>query len=115
MVLQYELLIIFACILIALAQIIFKKSLPNFELKISSVISVLLLPNIILGLFLYFLALLIYLYSLSKLQLSLAYPFLSFSFIFVTIFSIILLKEKITMKRAIGILFIIIGVALVNL
>jgi len=115
MVLQYELLIIFACILIALAQIIFKKSLPKFELKIGSIISALLLPNIILGLFLYFLALLIYLYSLAKLQLSLAYPLLSFSFIFVTIFSVLLLKEKITIKRAIGISFIIIGVILVNL
>jgi undecaprenyl phosphate-alpha-L-ara4N flippase subunit ArnE len=58
---------------------------------------------------------LIYLYSLAKLQLSLAYPLLSFSFIFVTIFSVLLLKEKITIKRAIGISFIIIGVILVNL
>jgi drug/metabolite transporter (DMT)-like permease len=115
MMLIYEIAIIFACILIATAQILFKKFLPNFELKIASIISVLLSPKIILGLFLYFLALLIYLYSLTKLQLNLAYPLLSFSFIFVTIFSFVFLKEKFTIKRLFGILLIILGVALVNL
>jgi drug/metabolite transporter (DMT)-like permease len=115
MTLIYEIAIIFACILIALAQMLFKKFLPKFELKIPSIISVLLLPQIILGLFLYFIALLVYLYSLTKLQVSLAYPLLSFSFIFVTFFSFALLKEKVTIKRVFGILLIIIGVILVNL
>jgi drug/metabolite transporter (DMT)-like permease len=115
MVLFYQLLITLACILIATAQIVFKKSLPKFELNLSSVIYVLLLPKIIFGMLLYFLALLIYLYALSNLQLSVAYPFLSFSFIFVTIFSVLFLKEKITFRRMVGILFIIIGVILVSI
>jgi drug/metabolite transporter (DMT)-like permease len=115
MIFEYEILIVIACILIALAQMLFKKSLPKFELKISSILRVLFIPNIILGLFLYFIALLIYLYSLTKLELSLAYPLLSFSFIFVTIFSVFLLKEKITIKRALGILLIILGIVLVGM
>ena len=115
MIFEYEILIVIACILIALAQMLFKKSLPKFELKISSILRVLFIPNIVFGLFLYFIALLIYLCSLTKLELSLAYPLLSFSFIFVTIFSVFLLKEKITIKRALGILLIILGVVLVGM
>ncbi|MGB9703273.1 MAG: EamA family transporter [Candidatus Micrarchaeales archaeon] len=114
----FEILIIISCILIAIAQTLFKKGLEKKEFNFKKPISILFIlfsPKIFAGLFLYFLAFLVYMFSLSNIKLSIAYPLLSFSFIFVTLFAVIFLKEKISIKRALGIAFIFIGVALVNL
>jgi undecaprenyl phosphate-alpha-L-ara4N flippase subunit ArnE len=68
-----------------------------------------------LGLFGYLASLLIYLYVLSTSELSVAFPIFASAFIFVTLLSALMLKEKITLKRAAGILVIFLGIVVVAL
>lgn len=57
-----------------------------------------------------FLASLTWMAALNYFDLSKAYPFMSISFLLVMILSLVLFKESLTMQKAIGGLFIIIGV-----
>ena len=63
----------------------------------------------------YFVSLVIYLYALSNAQLSIVYPTFASTFIFVTLLSVVALKEKVTGKRAAGILMVFFGIVIIAL
>ncbi len=60
-----------------------------------------------------FFATVFYLLALSKLPLSIAYPMLSSGYVFVVLLSKIFLKEKVSLKRWIGVFIIIIGIFII--
>jgi len=66
-------------------------------------------PGILCGLLGAFVAALCWMTALSKFQLSYAYPFTSLSFALVLLLSAYLLKEPITVPRALGVAIIIVG------
>ena len=55
----------------------------------------------------------IYLYALDNAPLSFVYPTFASTFIFVTLISHFYLKEKVSRNRALGVLVIFIGIAIV--
>lgn len=68
----------------------------------------------IIGYFIFFLITLVNLYVYKFLEMKYAVIFMPLGFLFVIIFSLIILKEKISKNKIIGILFIIIGVIIFN-
>jgi multidrug transporter EmrE-like cation transporter len=69
-----------------------------------------------LGLFSYGIGFTLYLYILSKFEVSYIYPLITASiFIVLLTFSSILLNEPITVKKTLGIIFIILGIIIASL
>jgi drug/metabolite transporter (DMT)-like permease len=69
--------------------------------------------NIYIGGSLYFMAALINIYVLHYLDYSTVLPFTSITYIWTMILSYFVLKEKMTMRKAIGVIGIVIGVILI--
>lgn len=67
------------------------------------------------GVFLYFISSLFFVIALKGGELSVLYPLVSFGYIWVTINSKLFLKEKITMYKILGILFIFSGIIIIGL
>jgi len=101
----------------AFASILLKKGAVKFHLKFNfdGIINLLTNWNIVFGGILYFLSMVGFIYLLKQQELSILYPLTSISYIFVTIFSVWLLKEKINFYKILGIALIIIGVWMVTL
>lgn len=76
-------------------------------------IFVFLNPTIIAALVMLAVATLFYLLALSRLPLSIAYPLLSSEYVLVVILSKIFLKEKVNLKRWIGVFVIIVGIFII--
>lgn len=64
---------------------------------------------ILFGIALYALSSILWLFSMTKLDISFMYPLVSLSYLITAIFAIIFLKEKVIMKRWIGLILIIAG------
>ena len=60
-----------------------------------------------------FFATIFYLFALSKLPLSIAYPMLSSGYVLVVLMSKIFLKEKVSLRRWLGVFIIIIGIFII--
>jgi drug/metabolite transporter (DMT)-like permease len=105
-------LTLFAALLASCAQLLFKKKLPQ-KASMKAIVKALFTPSIIVGLLGYVASLGIYLYVLSKANLSIVYPLFASSFIFTAIISAIVLKEKISIRRIIGIALIFIGISII--
>jgi len=71
--------------------------------------------NLWLGFLLYVFASIIFVYALKFGELSMIYPLTSLSYIWVTLLSVVLLKEKVRLKKWIGISLILVGVILLSL
>lgn len=71
-------------------------------------------PFIFSGLSAYFISAVFWIYLLSRVPLSFAYPMLSTSYIIITIFSIFIFKEQVSLINWLGIFIIIIGVIFVT-
>jgi multidrug transporter EmrE-like cation transporter len=82
--------------------------------SLNSIMAILRNWKLILGLFLYATSTVFFIYSLKLGDLSIVYPLTSVSYIFITILSVLLLKEKINTYKIIGISFIVLGVILVT-
>jgi drug/metabolite transporter (DMT)-like permease len=112
-------LVIFLTLVAALftsfSQFLFKRSLKNKLNTIWDILGTLRNPQILLGLLGYATGLVLYLIALSHSQLSLVFPIFASGFIFVTIISAILLREKVSMVRVVGILLIFAGIVIVAL
>lgn len=104
-------LVILGTIIGSFAPLLLKLGVKEIKLTIKNFI---FNQKILAGLFLYFLSSLIFVYALKGGELSVLYPFVSFGYIWVTIHSKVFLKEKINRFKIIGIIFIIIGVALIS-
>ncbi len=115
MLLVYIFLIIASSFLISISQVWFKTSFKSKISNIKDLIAYAKNRKVVYGFVLYLFSLVIYLFSLKHLPLSIAYPLFASSFIFVSIFSYYKLKEKISFKRILGIVFIFIGIVLISL
>jgi drug/metabolite transporter (DMT)-like permease len=98
-------------------SIFLKKGAEHFHIRFSvkGIIDILRNWRIILGLVLYAFSTVAFIYLLRSEDLSMLYPLTSMGYIFITIFSAILLKEKINVYKVFGIALIVTGVVLVTL
>jgi undecaprenyl phosphate-alpha-L-ara4N flippase subunit ArnE len=106
-------LTLIAALIASFSQILYKKNLGKKLHGIGEILGLARNPMIWLGLFGYMASLVIYLFALMNAPLSVAFPIFASAFIFVTILSALLLKERITLIRALGIMLIFIGIAIV--
>jgi len=109
-------IMIVSTIIGSLGAIYLKKGSDGFSLKFDfdHILSLITNSNLIVGGILYFVASLAFIYMLRDTQLSLLYPLTSMSYIFVSIFSVWLLKENMNIYKYLGIASIVIGVVLVT-
>lgn len=112
---QYVVILtVIAAATVALAQYLFKKSVPKFRFNMPEIFSLLANRNIIIGLLIYLVGLVFYLLALGSGELSFVYPAFASTFIFVIAISHFALKEKVGYRRIAGVLFIIFGIILVS-
>jgi len=70
--------------------------------------------NIILGLFLFAFSAMLYMFLLKTEPLSILYPLTSLGYIWVALFSVAVLKEKMSLPKWLGIACIIVGIFLIS-
>ena len=101
----------------AFGSLLLKKGAARFHItfSIEGVIAILKNWHIMLGAVCYVFTMIVFIYLLKQQELSVLYPLTSLTYIFVTIFSVWILKERINMYKIIGISAIILGVILVTL
>lgn len=104
-----------AALLAAIAQYIFKLHMKRFSFSIAGILDLLLTKQIILGLLIYGASFIIYLIALGHASLVFVYPAFSSSFIFVMLISAFYLKERISARRAAGMMLIVLGITLIAL
>lgn len=106
-------LTLFAALIAAFSQYIIKRSITEFDLDIKSMKRLITTKGFVLGILLYFTALVVYLNALKSGELSLVYPTFASTFVFVFLLSKHALKEKMSTKRVLGIIILIIGIIIV--
>ena len=115
MMLTNLIFIVSSVLLNALAQILLKAGMKNFnniDLKnnlIHTFISISLNPYIIFGFIAYGISIILWLWVLSKVDVSLAYPFQALGYIVVTILAWLIFQENINLTRIIALIFISLG------
>jgi multidrug transporter EmrE-like cation transporter len=115
MMLTNLIFIISSVFLNALAQILLKAGMKNFnniDIKnniIQTSISISLNPYIICGFISYGISIILWLWVLSKVDVSLAYPFQALGYIIVTILAWFIFQENINFTRIIALIFITLG------
>lgn len=109
---MYNLTLLIAILIGVAGQIFFKIGALEVGALKPALVNFIFNQNIIVGVFLYGLSTVFYIYSLQKIPLSIAYPTIAFGYIFVVILSSLIFKEKISYYQISGMLFIIIGIAL---
>ena len=102
-------LVIVSTLLAAFGSLFLKKSSKEFNLSIKGILN----KNLIFGGIIYVLSTLFFIAALRRGEVSILYPITSLSYIWVSIISVLLLKEKMNKFRYIGILLIMIGVILI--
>jgi multidrug transporter EmrE-like cation transporter len=103
-------ILLLCTLLTSTGQVLIKYSLDDIHSFMSAIIS---LP-LIFGLVIYALASVLLIVALRNAELSLVYPFISLSFIWVTLFSIFLFHEHVSIINIFGIISIIIGISLIG-
>jgi multidrug transporter EmrE-like cation transporter len=105
----------------AVGQVLLKMGagkLPNFSLTFpgifTSIISILKVPELIIGLVLFGSSFLLWVKVLTSNELSYAYPMVSLGYVITTAFSFLLFKEAFTFNKLLGILMIVSGVFFIN-
>lgn len=104
-----------AALIASLSQIMFKKGLKEKLHSVRHLIGVFRNRHIIVGIIGYLASLGVYLYALNQAALSIVYPTFASTFIFIALFSVFLLKERIGKLRAVGIVVIFLGIFIVAL
>jgi uncharacterized membrane protein len=105
-------LVVFACLLGGFGPIFMKKASGSFSLNPFKMIKNF---NLILGVFFYACGSILFLPALKAGDLSVLYPIVSTSYIFVSFYSMWILKEKMNFLKWLGIVSIIIGVSFIGL
>jgi len=104
-----------AAAIAASAQYIYKTSIKKFEFSVRELRVVLMNRRLLLGIGLYVVSLLVYLYALNAAPvISFVYPIFASTFIFVFLISHHVLKERVSMHRAIGMLLVVLGIAIIS-
>ncbi|MBI6873598.1 EamA family transporter [Clostridium aciditolerans] len=107
--LLYAIFYLVSVFLASVSQIVLKKSAGiKYKRKIDEYIN----KNVIIAYLIFFTCTLCTLFALKKIPLSLAPILESTGYIYVAILSLIILKERITKKKFIGLLLIIVGVGI---
>jgi uncharacterized membrane protein len=104
-----------AAVIAAVAQYLFKRSVPKFGFSKKGIRILILNKGIWAGGVIYLISLVVYLKALGSGQLSFVYPTFASTFVFITLISHFVLKEDMNMKRVAGIALIVIGIAVVAL
>ena len=107
---KYYIIIIFMTLIGSVASFYLKKASNNISLK-----SFLININVYIGGSLYLTSALLNIYVLKYLNYSIVLPLTSITYIWTLIISHKLLKEKITIKKVLGILLITIGAIVITL
>ena len=111
------LLILLGVIMASFGAIILKLGAGevNYDQSLVKVlISVFLSWKILLGLLFYFVPALFWIYLLKKMEISFLQPFFALAYVFTPILAIVILNEKISVLRWLGVLVILLGVILVS-
>jgi uncharacterized membrane protein len=90
----------------AIGSIYLKKSAKKFKISVKAILHN---KNLFFGVFLSALSIFIYIFSLKYANLSKIYPLVSINYILIAILSSRFLGEKITLSKALGIIFITLG------
>jgi uncharacterized membrane protein len=90
----------------AIGSIYLKKSAKKFKINLKAILHN---KDFFFGVFLSALSIFIYIFSLKYANLSMIYPLVSINYIFIAILSSKFLGEKITVSKALGIIFITLG------
>ncbi|MCL4373801.1 MAG: EamA family transporter [Candidatus Marsarchaeota archaeon] len=107
-------LTLFAALIASLAQLVFKKALkPSISFK--EIVKLVADKYVLVGGVGYIAGLAIYLYALYNAPLSIVYPIFASTFIFIVIFSRLVLKERISGLRYLGIGIVFIGIIIISL
>ena len=104
-----------AAFIAALAQIIFKKNIKGEIKGAKGIIKLAKNRMVILGVCMYLMSLIVYLYALRDAPLSFVYPTFASTFIFVFILTAVIIKEKYSIYRIIGVLLIFIGIFIIGI
>lgn len=102
-----------AALIASFSQILYKKGLVTKISGFKGAILAFRNKNVFIGLLGYILSLLVYLYALSNAPLSVVYPLFASTFIFITILSAIMLKEKVSKWRVLGVLLVFLGIVII--
>jgi len=104
-------LVVIACVIGSFGPIFLKKGSGEFKLKIKTLFN----KYLIIGLFFYVVSTILFIPALKGGELSVLYPLVATVYIWVTLWSSILLKEKINKYKIIGIVLIILGVGFIGI
>lgn len=103
-------LVLFCAVLGAAGQLMFKLSAPQFSLNLKSILTN---YKFLIGVLLYASATILFIFALKQGNLSVLYPIIATSYIWVTILSMIFLKESFPVFKWAGIVLIILGVYII--
>jgi drug/metabolite transporter (DMT)-like permease len=102
------------CLLVT-GQLIWKTEIANKGgINFTNLFSILFLPKIVLGLFIYAIATLIWFFILSRMPISIAYPLQSLAYLLILLLSHFFLNEAISINRWIGAAIIVFGVVVLS-
>ena len=111
--LEHSVLLVFGCtILGAAAQILFK--FGAIHLPKPTPLQILSSPWLLLGYCLYALSTVLMVLALRKGQLSILYPIISLTYVWVALLSMLIFKETLNAYKAIGLLIVVAGVAVLG-
>ncbi|MDE1868497.1 MAG: EamA family transporter [Candidatus Micrarchaeota archaeon] len=102
-----------AALIASLSQLMYKRGLSKRIHGARELLKVFKNRWIIGGIAGYLVALAVYLYALNQAALSIVYPTFASTFIFIALLSAIVLKERVSRLRALGIVVIFAGIVIV--
>ena len=105
-------LVLVASFLGGLGAIFLKKGAEQFKLNLQGI---LYNKNLIVGVTLYGLSVVLFVPALKGGEVSILYPMVATSYIWSSLFSVIMLKEKMSKKKWLSICFIIVGIAFLSI
>lgn len=106
---------LFAAALAAISQYFMKKHVHKFPFHIKGALSLLKNRGVLMAACLYLISAFVYLYALSSGELDFVYPIFASTFVFVLVISAFKLKERMGVKRILGILFVVLGILIIAL
>ncbi len=104
-----------AALLAASGQLTFKRYVKPFQRSLRGVASVLMEKHMLGGAFLYVASLGLYLLALRSAAVSFVYPVFASSFVFVAAISVLVLGERVQLRRLAGIALVVAGVVVIAL
>lgn len=102
-----------AAVIAAVAQYIYKRSVPRFGFSKEGIKSLVFNKGVWAGGVFYLISLVVYLKALGSGELSFVYPTFASTFVFIALISHFLLREKFSLRRYLGIALVVLGIIIV--